>query len=148
MFSISMDEIRKWLMNYERMRVKSNTLNESWISSKYEIQGMPWQELQQIYLPELRMCWGPACNSLKKLWKSYKIAGQNGEPRGDIAWKINRIQNAMGIEKSEFPELKGMYDEDLNFGTSERSEFIEGWSEDERREEREAELENDDWWFS
>jgi hypothetical protein len=86
-----MDEMRKWLMNYERMRLKSNTPNESWISSKYDIQGMPWQELQQIYLPELRMCWGPACNSLKKLWKSYKIAGRNGEPRLDIAWKINEL---------------------------------------------------------
>ena len=114
MFSISMDEMRKWLMNYERMRLKSSTPNESWISSKYDIQGMPWQELQQIYLPELRMCWGPACNSLKKLWKSYKIAGRNGEPRRDIAWKINAIQKAMGIQKSEFPELEGMeMDEEL-----------------------------------
>ena len=58
------------------------------------------------------MCWGPACNSLKKLWKSYKIAGRNGEPRGDFAWKIRNIQSAMGIEKSEFPELEGMDDED------------------------------------
>jgi len=33
-------------MNYERMRLKSNTPNESWISSKYDIQGLPWQELQ------------------------------------------------------------------------------------------------------
>src|SRR5215469_3414094 len=114
LFSISMDEMRKWLMNYERMRHKSNTPDESWISSKYDIQGMPWQELQQIYLPELRMCWGPACNSLKKLWKSYKIAGRTGEPRSDIAWKINTIQKAMGIQKSEFRELEGMeMDEEL-----------------------------------
>ena len=60
------------------------------------------------------MCWGPACNSLKKLWKSYKIAGRNGEPRRDTAWKINAIQKAMGIQKSEFPELDGMeMDEEL-----------------------------------
>jgi len=168
MFSISTDEMRKWLMNYERMRLKSNTPNESWISSKYDIQGMPWQELQQIYLPELRMCWGPACNSLKKLWKSYKIAGRTGEPRSDIAWKINTIQKAMGIQKSEFPELEGMeMDEELteeeiqlkreereeagDWGFEKPEEFTEEWSEEDkqlRREEREAEKENDDWWFT
>ena len=90
-------------MNYERMRLKSNTPNESWISTKYDIQGLPWQELQQIYLPELGMC--TACNSLKKLWKSYKIAGRHR----DIAWKINAIQKTISIEKSEFPFAEPHY---------------------------------------
>jgi len=72
---------------------------------------MHWQELQQLYLPELNMRWGPAVSALKKLWKSYKIAGRTGEPRSDLAWKINRVQVAMGL-KSEFPELEGMdYDD-------------------------------------
>src|SRR5215471_16292440 len=161
------DKIQLWLRDYERSR-HSKQPNESWISSKYDIQGLPWQELQQIYLPELGMCWGPACNSLKKLWKSYKIAGRNGEPRRDIAWKINAIQKAMGIQKSEFPELEGMeLDEELteeeiqlkreeredagNSGFEKPEEFTEEWSEEDkqlRREEREAEEENDDWWFS
>ena len=52
------------------------------------------------------MRWGPAVSALKKLWKSYKIAGRTGEPRSDLAWKINRV--AMGLGKSEFPELEGM----------------------------------------
>jgi hypothetical protein len=167
MFSISMNEMQRWLRNYERLR-HSKQPNESWVSSKYPIEGMHWTELQQLYLPELKMCWGPACNSLKKLWKSYKIAGRNGEPRGDIAWRINRIKSAMGLEKSNFPELEGMDDEDQeltdeeiqlkreekeenggDFGTSEEeSEFTEEWSEEDKqllKEEREAE---DDWWFS
>jgi hypothetical protein len=177
MFSISMKGMQKWIEDYEKRR-HSKQPNESWVSSKYPIEGMHWTELQQLYLPELKMCWGPACNSLKKLWKSYKIAGRNGEPRGDIAWRINRIQSATGIEKSQFPELEGMNDEEseeeltdeeiqlrreekeesggewnLNFGTSEkRSElYTEEWSEEDkqlRREEREAEEENDDWWFT
>jgi hypothetical protein len=136
---------------------------------------MHWQELQRLYLPELNMRWGPAVSALKKLWKSYKIAGRTGEPRSDFAWKINQIQKAMGIEKSEFPELEGMetHDEEstdeeielcreereesggdwnLNFGTTEEgSEYTEQWSEQDkrlRREEREAEEQNDDWWFS
>ena len=99
-----MDQMREWLVNYERLR-HSKPSNKSWISSRYDIQGMHWQELQQLYLPELNMRWGPAVNALKKLWKSYKIAGRTGEPRSDLAWKINRV--AMGL-KSEFPELEGM----------------------------------------
>src|SRR5215467_16110794 len=117
------------------------------------------------------MRWGPAVSALKKLWKSYKIAGRTGVPRSDLAWKINQIQKAMGIEKSEFPELDGMETEveeltdeeielrrereesggdwNLNFGTSEEtSEYTDEWSEEDKqllREEREA---DDDWWFS
>jgi len=73
---------------------------------------MHWQELQQLYLPELNTRWGPAVSALKKLWKSYKFAGRTGEPRSDLAWKINRVQFAMGLEKSQFPELEGMdYDD-------------------------------------
>jgi len=110
------------------------------------------------------MCWGPACNSLKKLWKSYKIAGRNGEPRGDIAWKINAIQKAMGIEKSEFPELEGMEtsdeemtDEEIQLKREEREDagdwgfekpeesYTDEWSEEDKQLRREEIAEGDDW---
>ena len=112
------------------------------------------------------MCWGPACSSLKKSWQAYKAAGRNGMYRADIAWRINTIQKAMGIEKSEFPELEGMEtsdeemtDEEIQLKKEEREdagdwgfekpeEFTEEWSEEDKqlhREEREAE---EDWWFS
>src|SRR5215813_4146725 len=68
------NKMQLWLRDYERSR-HSKRPNESWISSRYDIQGMHWQELQQLYLPELNMRWGPAVSALKKLWKSYKIAG-------------------------------------------------------------------------
>src|SRR5262249_13357637 len=137
MFSISMDEMRKWLINYERVR-HSKQPNESWISSKYDIQGMHWQELQQIFLPNLNMNFGQAVSALKKSWKAYKIAGRSGEPRGDLAYRIVRIQDALGIEKSTFPELQG-------------SSYGEEWSkEDEqlRREEQQElieKLRNEEW---
>jgi hypothetical protein len=140
----------------ERMRhyKQPKQPNESWISSKYDIQGLHWQELQQLYLPELNMCWGPACNSLKKLWKSYKIAGRNGEPRGDIAMKIRNVQSSMGIQQSEFPELEGIGDDQEVEMIGEEKE--EDWeSEDEIPEEsnteedeqlrREEIAEGDDW---
>jgi hypothetical protein len=85
----------------------------SWVSSKYPIESMDWRELQKTQLPEIGLNWGQACSSLKRLWKSYSIAGRNNEPRSDIAWKINRLESAMGLEKAQFPELEGMgYDEE------------------------------------
>jgi len=43
-------------------------------------------------------------------WKAYKIAGQNGEPRSDLACRINQIQDALVLERSTFPELEGIQD--------------------------------------
>lgn len=98
--------------------------NESWVSSRYPIEGMHWRDLQRLYLPEINQNWGQACSSLKKLWKSYKIAGRNGESRSWQAWKINRIQSAMGLELSTFPELQGMgYDEELEETSNEDQEL-------------------------
>jgi hypothetical protein len=60
-----MDQMRKWLLNYERQRhsKQNKEPNDSWISSKYDTQNMHWQELQQLYLPELNMRWGPAVSA-------------------------------------------------------------------------------------
>src|SRR5215831_16897569 len=94
----------RWIKSYEKRRFKEP--NESWICSKYGI--MDWREAREIYLPSIGVNVGVAWNSLKKLWKSYKIAGRTGEPRRDIAWKINRLQAGLDLERSEFPELEGM----------------------------------------
>ena len=119
------------------------------------------------------MRWGPAVSALKKLWKSYKIAGRTGESRSDLAWKINQIQKAMGIEKSEFPELDGMEaddeestDEEIELQRREKKVaeigvLISGLAKKRLNipmsglgrinnygEQREAEQENDDSWFS
>src|SRR5215469_15390000 len=159
----TLNKMQLLLRDYERSR-HSKQRNESWVSSKYDTQ------LQQTYVPSLHMR-GQCCSALKRSWKAYEIAGRNGEPRGDIAWRIRNIQTQMGIEKSDFPELEGMETDDeetseeetelrreekeesggdsnLNFGTNEEgSEYTEQWSEQDKqllREKREAE---DDWWF-
>ena len=132
--------MRKWIEGYGHRRL-SRQPNESWLNSKYG--NMDWREARQIYLPSIGVNVGVAWNWLKKLWKSYKIAGRTGEPRRDIAWKINRLQAGLDLERSEFPELEGMPLDD--------GETHPEWSaEDEqlRREEIEAERENDDWWIS
>jgi len=136
-----------WLKSYERER-HSNEPNESWISSRFDIQGLGWRAASEIYLPELRMTLGKACNSLKKLWKNYKIAGRTGEYRDDIAWKIVRIESVLGIEKTEFSELEGM-DLEAEMETGTGSGLTDGELSDEevelRREELEDERENDEY---
>ncbi|MGC2574708.1 MAG: hypothetical protein WA364_24605 [Candidatus Nitrosopolaris sp.] len=160
----TLNKMQLLLRDYERSR-HSKQRNESWVSSKYDTQ------LQQTYVPSLHMR-GQCCSALKRSWKAYEIAGRNGEPRGDIAWRIRNIQTQMGIEKFDFPELEGMETDDeetseeetelrreekeesggdsnLNFGTndglniqSSGASRINNYVE---RREREAE---DDWWFS
>ncbi|MFZ0220378.1 MAG: hypothetical protein WAM42_01625 [Candidatus Nitrosopolaris sp.] len=100
-----MNDMMRWIRNYDRLRLNPDASNESWVSTKYDIEGMHWTELQQIYLPELGMCWGPACSALRKSWYAYKMAGRQGGYRADIAFRINRIQAVMGIPKIEFHEL-------------------------------------------
>jgi hypothetical protein len=57
----TMNKMQLWLRDYERLRLNPDAPNESWTSSKYDIECMHWTELQQIFLPALEMCWGPAC---------------------------------------------------------------------------------------
>jgi hypothetical protein len=92
----------RWLRNYDRLRLDPNTPNEIWSSTKYDIEGMHWSELQQIFLPEIQMCWGPACSALKKSWHQFRMLGKAGQYRADIGFRINRIQRALGIPVTRF----------------------------------------------
>src|SRR5215469_18921909 len=49
-----------------------------------------------------------AWNRLKKLWRSYKIAGRYGDMRSSTAYEINRLQSALDIPRSDLPELEGI----------------------------------------
>jgi len=82
--------------------------SEGWVSTKYDLQSMSKDEI----IPELfhrdgvtPLTLGDAANFLKKSWKAYRIAGAKGEPRTDIALKILDIQEKLGIEQSDFPEV-------------------------------------------
>ena len=61
---------------------------------------MSWDEIKHIYLPELEMEWGNACSALKKTWYALKKGGYTR----DLAWRINQIQDAMGIPVTEFED--------------------------------------------
>ncbi len=145
--------MQKWLAAYENSRHSKNPgyppskePNESWSSSKYG--AMEWREAQQIYLPSLNMCVGPAWNKLKRLWRNYKRNGRTGQYRSDIAYEIVRYQAGLDIPRSDLPELEGISDYEFGDSDQETNERPEEWSmEDEilLREEKEA---KDDWWIS
>ncbi|HXP49453.1 MAG TPA: hypothetical protein VN922_05850, partial [Bacteroidia bacterium] len=112
--------MNKWIMNYERRRCKNRGPNENWISDKYDLQG-DWRDVQQT-LTNIKdrkgrfLNIGEVTSALKRSWKAYRIAGQNGEPRRDIAWRINYLEDGLGlIEKATFPELAdiGVYGQDF-----------------------------------
>ena len=75
---------------------------------------MHWTELQQIYLPELGMCWGPACSALRKSSYAYKMAGRQGGYRTDIVFRINRIQASYGYTEDGIPRARSSEDGSMN----------------------------------
>jgi hypothetical protein len=49
MFSISMNEMQRWLIQYDNFRTNPDQPNGSWTSYKYDIEGMHWSEIEKIY---------------------------------------------------------------------------------------------------
>jgi len=117
------------------MRHNPDEINDSWHSSKYPIEGLHWRELQQIYVEDLQMTWGSACSALKKAWRVFKLGKLRGEYVTDLAMRINRLQDGMGIPRTEFEGLEH-YDNGEE-GSNNEQEF------DDRQEEFEAESEWD-----
>jgi hypothetical protein len=130
-----MKEMNRWLRQYERFRNNPDAKNDaSWLSSKYDLEGLYWDEIREIYIPELGICFGPSCEALRKSWYAYKRLGRDGGYRGDIAYRINKIQNALGFPMSEFPELGPWVDEEfskediqLKKEEQDEDEWVENW---------------------
>ena len=96
------------------------------------------------------MCFGPSCEALRKSWYAYKRMGKDGGDRGDIAYRINKIQKALGFPKSEFPELDPQWiDEELSKEDIQlkKEEHNEGEWNLEGSEKPEEEDGEDEGWF-
>ena len=121
--------------------------NPDWVSTKFDLQNTPWQELQKIYLPEVKMCLGPACSALKRNWLKYKITSDNGiDSRRNISWTINKLQAAIGLERSRFLELE---EQGIFYDEEDQQEDDKQWMTAEEKElQKEEEIENDNWWIS
>ena len=96
-------DMSAWLRNYDRLRTNPGEPNEAWTSTKFDIYGMPWDELRQQFIPELGMNFGKSCEALRKSWYHYKLLKRQGTYAGDIAYRINMIQNA--LERTEFDDI-------------------------------------------
>src|SRR5215469_14419366 len=58
--------MNRWLRQYECFRHNPDAKNDaSWLSSKYDLEGLSWDEIREIYIPELGMCFGPSCEALR-----------------------------------------------------------------------------------
>ena len=69
-------------------------------SSRYDVENMSWEERQLQYIPELRETYGQAWGSLKKTWKAFYIARNQGDGEKCIKLleRIQEIREAMGLE--------------------------------------------------
>jgi hypothetical protein len=145
----TLNKMQLWLRDYERSR-HSKQPNESWAQSKFG--NLPWREAREIWLPEVNMTVGVTWNRLRKLWRRYKISGSNGDSRLQTAYDINRLQAALDLPRSDFPELEGVVsDHEFENQDQETGEGFEPlpaeWSSLDQqlvREEQEAEA---DWWI-
>jgi hypothetical protein len=153
-----MDPDHRWLISYEKSRHREpKELNESWVASKYSSMGN-WREVQQIYIPSLKLRVGPAFHKLKKLWAKYKIQGREGLYRTDTAYQINKLLVGLDLPRVDLPELEGIPDYEFKQDQEEDgliAETPEEWSDldqqllkEEKESEAEAEQEANDWWFS
>jgi hypothetical protein len=63
-----------------------------------------WEELQQLWIPELKLTFGAACSSLRKSWEELRLHKNRGDEERVLhyAQVINDIQSALGIEMTEF----------------------------------------------
>jgi hypothetical protein len=77
---------------------------EMWQSTKYDFAGIGWADATSIFVEELGMDVGQACSALKKSWAAYRIAlaSKSGAEIKMLQWRINNIQQALGIELSDF----------------------------------------------
>jgi hypothetical protein len=141
-------DFTRWLKDYEVRRLSPDRSSRSrlnWRSTKYDIENMSWQEVQNIYLPEIESTWGFACNYLRKLWYKFKMQKREGERGWDTILDISRILYSMGLPLIEFhdgpdiPWIKAQLDMENRTGGREMeqtSQDVEAKYEEDQEQKR------------
>jgi hypothetical protein len=94
----------KWLYDYERRRTGKDE-HVGWTSSRYDLESKDWDNIREIFIPELQMTFGQASSALKRSWYAYRRSRKEGSGyNNDLAWRINRIQHYLGIPLTEFQD--------------------------------------------
>jgi tRNA(His) 5'-end guanylyltransferase len=75
-----------------------------WQSRKFDLDGLSWQEIGDIWISELGMNFGQAWSALKKSWKHYRVARRTGWANEceELEHRINHIQHSLGLEETPF----------------------------------------------
>jgi hypothetical protein len=102
-----MNGMNRWLHNYEKIRTDPYMSVKGRLSSRFDLEGLTWDEIREIPIPELGegMNFGKSFEALRKSWYAYKRSRKDGFPAPDIGFRILKIQKALGLPLSEFPEL-------------------------------------------
>ncbi len=102
-----MGSMRAWLENYESRRTGDPYSTKKLSSSKFDLESMSWDEIRDIPIEEIGpdMTFGKCFESLRKTWYSYKRNKKEGLPAPDLAFRILKLQKALGLPLSEFDEL-------------------------------------------
>jgi hypothetical protein len=127
--------MQRWLRHYERIRTegldRQFKMPCSWHSTKYPLETMTWDEIREIYVPEMQMTFGKCCESMRKSWYHYKMARKEGDKAWDIILRIAKIERALGLEMIEFRDgppvewVKQQLDMEEGTGVESSSEDLE-----------------------
>jgi hypothetical protein len=101
---------KSWLRHlkrYEQSRTDPYTSIKGQLSNRFDLDGLTWSEIREISIPELGedMTFGKSFEALRKTWYAYKRNKKDGFEAPDLCLRILKIQKAIGLPLSEFPEL-------------------------------------------
>lgn len=95
-----------WIIDYENKRMGNyNGQNTSLAQSSTS-----WAEIRDLEVPDLLdqngepMTFGRTFEALRKSWRSFKLARKNGSPAPELALKILRLQNGLGLPLADFEQ--------------------------------------------
>ena len=100
-----------WIIDYENKRMGNyNGQNTTLVSSKFDLTGLSWAEIRDLEVPELLdqngepMTFGRTFEALRKSWRSFKLARKNGSPAPELALRILKLQNGLGLPLADFEQ--------------------------------------------
>jgi hypothetical protein len=104
-----MKDMYRWLARYdnERLGINRDGQNKTLHSSRFNIQGLSWDEIREIPIPELGdgMTFGTSFEALRKSWYSHKKYRKDGLPAPEVCLRLLRIEKFLGLPLSQFPEI-------------------------------------------
>ena len=99
-----------WLVNYENERMQNyDGQNGTLVSSKFDLTGISWDEIRDLETDLLDqngepMNFGRSFEALRKTWRSFKLARKNGSPAPELALRILKLQNGLGLPLADFEQ--------------------------------------------